>query len=66
VTSRPTRERSATGIFTYAKPKDQVWNHHKEALALVETRKSQLTLERQAIGTGITPTHKFKANFPDY
>jgi integrase len=83
VTPRPTRngqsiyytlewgkgpgERSATGIFTYAKPKDQIQrNHNKEALALVETKKSQLTLERQAIGTGIIPTHKFKANFLDY
>ena len=60
-------ERSTTGIFTYAKPKGQIQkNHTKEELAIVETKRSQLTLERQAIGTGIMPTHKFKANFLDY
>lgn len=83
VTPRPTRdgqkiyytlewgkgpgERSASGIFTYAKPKDQLQrNHNKEALAILETKKSQLTLERQAIGSGHIPTHKFKTNFLDY
>ena len=60
-------ERQATGIFTYKKPKDQVQkNHNKEALALLEVKQSQLTLERQAIGTGIMPSHKFKANFLDF
>lgn len=60
-------ERKATGVFTYTKPKDQVQkNHNKEALALLELKQSQLTLERQAIGTGIMPSHKFKANFLDY
>jgi len=60
-------ERSATGIYTYAKPKDQIErNYNKEALATLETKRAQLTLERQAIGTGIMPTHKFKANFLDY
>jgi integrase len=60
-------ERSATGIFTYAKPKDQLQrNHNKEALAILETKRSLLILERQAIGTGIMPSHKFKANFLDY
>lgn len=83
VTPRPTRngqkiyytlewgkgpgERIATGIYTYAKPKEQLQkNHNKEALAILETKKSQLTLERQAIGTGHIPSHKFKANFLDY
>jgi hypothetical protein len=41
-------ERSATGIFTYAKPKDQLQrNHNKEALAILETKRSLLILERQ-------------------
>jgi integrase len=83
VTPRPTRDgrkifytfewgkevgqRQATGIFTYARPKDQLQrNHNKEALAILETKKSELTLERQAIGSGHMPTHKFKANFLDY
>ncbi|HTR29923.1 MAG TPA: site-specific integrase [Puia sp.] len=60
-------ERSATGIYTYVKPKDQLQrNYNKEALATLETKRAQLVLERQAIGTGIMPTHKFKANFLDY
>jgi integrase len=60
-------ERIATGIFTYSKPKDQLQkNYNKEALAIIETKKSQLTLERQSTGTGHIPTHKFKANFLDY
>jgi integrase len=83
VTPRPTRngqkifytfewgkevgQRQATGIFTYAKPKDQLQrNHNKEALAILETKKSELTLERQAIGSRHIPTHKFKTNFLEY
>ncbi len=38
-------QRPSTGIFIYAKPKDQVQkNHNKEALALLETKKSQLII----------------------
>ena len=64
---RNTGERMATGIFIYTRPKDQLEkNHNKEALILVETKKSELQLEQQAIGTGFIPSHKFKANFFDY
>ncbi len=60
-------ERMATGIFIYTRPKDQLEkNHNKEALILVETKKSELLLEQQAIGTSFIPSHKFKANFLDY
>lgn len=60
-------QRSATGIFTYVKPKNQVEkNHNKQALLLLETKKSQLIIEQQCIGTGIVPAHKMKANFLDY
>jgi hypothetical protein len=60
-------ERMATGIFIYIRPKDQLEkNHNKEELILVETKKSELLLEQQAIGTGFIPSHKFKANFLDY
>lgn len=60
-------QRPSTGIFIYNKPKNQVEkNHNKEALALIELKKSQLTIERQAIGTGFIPAHKFKANFIEY
>jgi hypothetical protein len=35
----------STGIFIYKKPKDQIQrNHNKEALALLETKKSQVTI----------------------
>lgn len=60
-------QRPSTGIFIYSKPKNQVEkNHNKEALALIELKKSQLIIERQAVGTGFIPTHKFKANFLEF
>jgi integrase len=60
-------QRPSTGIFTYAKPKNAVEkNHNREALALLEVKKSQLILEKQSIGSGYIPSHRFKANFLDY
>jgi integrase len=60
-------ERKAAGIFTYKKPKDQIQkNHNKEALALLETKKSQMVIDQQSIGTPFIPTHRFKENFLDY
>ena len=60
-------QRPSTGIFIYAKPKDQIQkNHNKQALSLIEVKKSQLTIEQQAIGSPFIPTHKFKTNFIDY
>jgi integrase len=60
-------QRPSTGIFIYTKPKTQVErNHNKEALALIAVKKSQCTIESQAIGSGFIPTHKFKDNFLDY
>lgn len=60
-------QRPATGVFIYAKPKDQIQkNHNKEALKLLEVKKSQATLEQQAIGSGFIPEHQFKGNFLDY
>jgi hypothetical protein len=64
---RKAGERIATGIFLYSSPKNQVEkNHNKEAQILLDTKKSELLLEQQAIGTGFLPSHKFKANFLDY
>jgi integrase len=64
---RGTGQRPSTGIFIYAKPKDQIQkNHNKEALALLETKKSQMIIEKQAIGSVYIPTHKFKSNFLEY
>ncbi len=60
-------QRPSTGIFIYKKPKDQIRrNHNKEALALLETKKSQMIIERQAIGSAFIPSHKFKTNFLEY
>src|SRR5688572_33230765 len=60
-------QRPSTGIFIYAKPKDQIQkNHNKEAQALLEVKKSQLTIEQQAIGSAFIPGHKFKTNFLEY
>jgi integrase len=60
-------QRPSTGIFIYTKPKNQVEkNHNKEALALLETKKSQVIIEKQSIGTAYIPTHKFKRNFLEY
>ena len=60
-------QRPSTGIFIYKKPKDQIQkNHNKEALALLETKKSQMIIEQQAIGSAFMPKHKFKANFLEY
>jgi hypothetical protein len=61
------RERKAAGIFTYTKPKDQIQkDQNKEALALLETKKSQMVIAQQSIGTPFVPSHRFKSNFLDY
>lgn len=60
-------QRPSTGIFIYTKPKDQAQkNHNKESLALLEVKKSQLTIEKQSIGSSFIPSHKFKSNFIEY
>lgn len=60
-------QRPSTGIFIYKKPKDQIQrNHNKEAIALLETKKSQAIIEKQAIGSSYIPSHKFKTNFLEY
>lgn len=60
-------QRPSAGVFIYKNPKDQIQkNHNRQALALLETKKSQLIIERQAIGSSFIPSHKFKANFLEY
>jgi integrase len=60
-------QRPSTGIYIYENPKNQIEkNHNNQALALLETKKSQLTIEQQAVGSAFIPTHKFKSNFLDY
>jgi integrase len=60
-------QRPSAGVFIYSKPKDQIQkNHNKQAIALLETKKSQLIIEQQSIGSAFIPAHKFKANFLEY
>lgn len=60
-------KRPSTGVFIYTKPKDQVQrNHNKQALMLLEVKKSERVIEQQAIGSAYIPPHKFKENFIDY
>lgn len=60
-------QRMATGVFTYVKPKDQVQkNHNKEAMTILEMKRSQMILDHQAISSGYIPQHKIKSNFLDY
>lgn len=60
-------QRKGTVIYTYSKPKNQLKkNHNKEALGILNVKKSQLVLEMQSINSGFTPQHKIKANFLDY
>lgn len=60
-------ERRATGIFTYTNPRTVVEkNHNKEATAILETKRAQMILDGQAVGSGYVPQHKIKANFFDY
>jgi len=60
-------QRPSTGIFMYNQPKNQIEkNHNKEALKLLEVKKSQITIQKQAIGTPYISKHKFKENFLDF
>lgn len=60
-------QRSATGIYTFAKPKDQIQkNHNKEALAILNVKKSQMVLDLQSVANGHLPQYKIKKNFVDF
>jgi len=64
---RNANQRKATGIFTYASPKDQLQkNHNKEAIAILENKRSQMILDSQGITSDYIPKHKIKSNFLDY
>ena len=59
-------QRVVSGIFTHAKRHTQTEkNHNKEALLILENRRSKLILESQSVGTGYIPLHKIKTNFFD-
>lgn len=56
-----------TGIYIYTSPENRIErNFNKEALALLEVKKSEYTLERLAIGSSYIPLHKLKVNFLDF
>lgn len=60
-------ERRATGIYTWAKPKtNEQKGYNKEALSVLEAKRSQLVIEKQAVATGYIPAHKILDNFFDY
>jgi len=60
-------QRIATGIFTFTHPVNATHRkHNKESSHFLEIKRSQLTLDRQAIGTAVLPTHRLKANFLDF
>lgn len=60
-------QRVSTGIFTYTRPLGIIQkNHNKEALDILETKRSQLILDQQAINSGHIPTHRIKSNFFDF
>src|SRR5450755_4786039 len=62
-----TNEKIGAGVFTYTKPKTQIEkNHNKEALAILEIKKSQLVIDRQSVGIGFIPAHRYKNNFLDF
>jgi len=60
-------QRVSTGIFSYVKPKNQIQkNHNKEALMILENKRSQMVLDRQAVNSGYIPQYKIMNNFLDY
>jgi integrase/recombinase XerD len=64
---RRSGQRISTGIFTYAAPKDQLQrSHNKEALVILETKRSQMILESQSVNTGHILQHKIRQNFLEY
>ena len=60
-------QRQATGIYTFAKPKtQQEKNHNKEAMIILNSKKSQMVLDLQAVANGQIPQHKVKKNFLEF
>jgi integrase len=57
-------QRIATGVFVYACPAGTVQkNHNKEALKLLEVKRSQLTLDALSVGTRFISSHRYECNF---
>ena len=64
---RQANQRISTGVFTYQFPKNKIQkDHNKEALAILETKRSQMILDSQSINSGYIPRHKIKTNFLDF
>jgi len=64
---KSSNQKIASGVFTYVKPKSQIEkNHNKEAFAILEIKKSQFIIDRQSVGIGFIPAHRYKHNFLDF
>ena len=64
---RGSGQRIAAGVFTYANPSNQIQKeHNKEALKILELKRSQIILDAQSIASGYIPKYKYKTNFFDY
>jgi hypothetical protein len=60
-------QRISTGIFTYTHPSGKIQRqHNKEALQILETKRSNLILDQQTVGTGILLPHRIRTNFLDF
>ena len=60
-------QRIASGIFTYTKPKNLTEkNHNKEAHSILESKRSQMVLEKISISSGYIPIHRIKTNFFEF
>ncbi len=60
-------KRASTGISIFKCPANEIEKkHNKEAFRLLEVKRSQVTLEQQAIGTPFIPMHKYKENFLEF
>jgi hypothetical protein len=60
-------QRKGAGVFTHVHPRNKIEKrHNEEALALLDTKKSELTLECQSFGSSFIPSHRLRENFLDY
>jgi|SRR5450432_215478 len=60
-------ERIATGVFTYKRPANEIQKHHnKEALTIIEAKRTQLVINHQITDSGYLLQHKLKSNFLYY
>ena len=60
-------QRKATGIFTYTHPVNKTQDKlNKEALRILEIKKSGMIMDAQGIGAGLISKHRLRQNFLDF